>query len=79
MQHNSKLCLNGYVVREIYIQMGTNDKDKLSNEQQIRCSLHCRYGNCKDKWNVRQETHGNTDLGLSVQFWGVISDGQGRP
>ena len=24
------------------------------------------------KWNVRQETKGNTDLGLSVQFCGVI-------
>ena len=32
----------------------------------------------KDPWNVRQGTNGNTDLGLSVQFCGVISYRNGR-
>jgi len=34
---------------------------------------------CRQKWNVRQGTNGNMDLGLIVQFRGVISDRNGRP
>jgi hypothetical protein len=30
------------------------------------------------QWNLRQVTKGNMDLGLSVQFCGVITDRNGR-
>jgi len=38
--------MNGYVLREICTQVGTNDKDKISNDQQIRCPLHCCHVGC---------------------------------
>ena len=40
--------MNGYVAREICTQVGTYEKDKTGNEQQIRCPLHCCHVGCME-------------------------------
>ena len=57
-------------------QSESNVLTKLVTQSEREC-LQVRDG--IDKWNVRQEMYGNTNLGLSVKFCGAISDGQDRP
>jgi len=47
--------------------LGTYQKENIS-----------RYGKWREQWNVREGTNRNADLGLSVQFCGVISDRNGH-